>query len=699
VLLKKVFLAVAGVFAFSMPVLADHVQIDVPEVDIRAQKETFIDSFSADSGDTANLLSGYSSVDLYQAGGLSALPAIRGLNDDRIKITVDGASITSACGNHMNPPLTYIAPASVGEINVMAGITPVSMGGDSIAGTIEVNSDAPRFAADAEHLLVNGSASSFYRSNNNGVSANIGGSVASQNFSAGFSGGMDRAQSYEDGHGDKVRATMFDRRYQDAVFALKGDIQQLTLRLGHQDILYQGFPNQLMDMEGNQSDSVNARYEHRFDWGKLDARVFWQQVDHVMGFFSSEKPGMMPMITEGEDYGYSVKLDIPMSQAHLLKIGTDYHRQTLEDFWPPVPMSMMMGPNTFVNINNGKRDRFGLYSEVESKWSGAWSSLLGVRVDHVRTDAGDVQSYDPTSMMMAADNAAAAAFNQRDKSKDDTHFDLTATAKYEPGATQSIEFGVARKTRSPSLYERYTWGRGDMAMAMIGWFGDANGYVGDIDLKPEKAHTLSATFDWHDAGGQVWQLQLTPYYTYVQDYIGANRIGTSGMMMGSRPLLQFANRDAELYGAEMVWGTALWDSGTFGQGRLTGNIRYTRGQRVGNNEDLYHIMPLNARFAVEQTKGEWKNIVELELVHQKTQVDDTREEPETAGYGLMNLRSSYQWKHAKLDFAVTNLFDKVYEPPLGGVNYANWNAGGGMGTIGALPGMGRSINVGLTLNY
>jgi iron complex outermembrane receptor protein len=40
-----------------------------------------------------------------------------------------------------------------------------------------------------------------------------------------------------------------------------------------------------------------------------------------------------------------------------------------------------------------------------------------------------------------------------------------------------------------------------MASQMIGWFGDGNGYVGDIDLKPEVAHTVSATADWHGNRG------------------------------------------------------------------------------------------------------------------------------------------------------------------------------------------------------
>ena len=44
--------------------------------------------------------------------------------------------LISHCGNHMNPPLSYIDPSSVASVKVHAGITPVSIGGDSIAGTI-----------------------------------------------------------------------------------------------------------------------------------------------------------------------------------------------------------------------------------------------------------------------------------------------------------------------------------------------------------------------------------------------------------------------------------------------------------------------------------------------------------------------------------------------------------------------------------
>jgi iron complex outermembrane receptor protein len=173
----------------------------------------------------------------------------------------------------------------------------------------------------------------------------------------------------------------------------------------------------------------------------------------------------------------------------------------------------------------------------------------------------------------------------------------------------------------------------------------------------------------------------------------------SGMMMGSRPLLQFSNQDAKIYGLEATAKAALWNNSDFGQGLIKANMSYTRGERVSNGDNLYHIMPLNARIAVEQTKGAWNNAVEVELVSNKSRVDSVRLEPKTAGYGLLNLRSSYQFKHARLDLAANNLFDKYYQLPLGGVDYATWSAAGGMGALGALPGMGRSINVGLTVNY
>ncbi|GAB7564140.1 TonB-dependent receptor [Methylobacillus methanolivorans] len=675
----------------------DHAQ-HLPEVEVTAHahdSDSDLHKRMVNSADSTSLLQDYTGLYSYQAGGISALPNIRGMNDNRIRILVDGAELTAACANNMNAPLTYISPAAVANISVLAGITPVSMGGDSIAGTIAVDSAQPVYADNADAWLYQGSFSTVYRSNSNGLSTALSATAASDNLSLNFTSTMDRGQSYRDGNGDKVRATQFERHIQTLTIGAKGENEDFVLRLSHQEVPHQGFPNQYMDLVGNKADSINASYNRRFAWGDLDTRIYWQEVSHEMGFFSSEKTGSMPMKTHGKDMGYSVKATIPLSDAHTLRIGNDLHRNRLDDFWPAVPGdTMMMGPNTYVNINDGRRTRLGVFAEMESKWNSRWSSLFGARVDHVRTSTGEVQAYG--GMMGMADIAAASAFNAGSRSASDNHLDLTATGKYEFSETTSVEFGYARKTRSPNLYERYSWGAGQMARMMIGWFGDLNGYVGNPDLKPEKANTISGTVDWHDVDKKSWQLRVTPYYTYVQDYIGVERIGT--FSSGTRAYLRFDNQDAQFYGITADAAKQLWHDTAWGEGRVRASFAWTRGERT-NGDSLYQIMPLNARISLEQKKGAWSNGMDVQFVDSKTRVDDARFERETGGYTLVDLRSSYQWQKARLDFTVTNLFDRYYALPTGGLNYANWRAEGSVGQMGQVAGMGRSVNVGLTLDF
>ena len=71
------------------------------------------------SSDTAALLSG---VDSAQAGGVSGLPMIHGLGDDRIRIVVNGVPVAAACPMHMNPPLSYVDPSNVARIEILPSI-------------------------------------------------------------------------------------------------------------------------------------------------------------------------------------------------------------------------------------------------------------------------------------------------------------------------------------------------------------------------------------------------------------------------------------------------------------------------------------------------------------------------------------------------------------------------------------------------
>ncbi|MCA1859278.1 TonB-dependent receptor [Janthinobacterium sp. HSC-3S05] len=682
--------------AIAMPAVAQTRTEDVlPEMKVIV---TAIGDGYRPAADTALILSSTPGYSVAAGGGVSGLPVVNGFADDRIKIRIDGMELTSACANHMNAPLSYIDPQQVQRIRLIAGVTPVSAGGDSIAGTIEVQSNAPVFAQPGAGLLTQGSFAVSGRSVNNSVATSVNASAASDVLSIGYSGAYARGHSYEDGHGNKVLASMYESINQSIVLAAKRDGQQLTLRAGVQHIPYQGFPNQYMDMTDNHGQFANLAYKGEFGWGVLDARAYWQQTDHEMGFFSPERKGSMPMITHGRNTGYALMASLPTAAGEL-RLGQEWHGFRLDDYWPAVPGSMMMGPRTYLNINDGKRDRTVLFGELETRHDARWTSVLGLRGESVRMDAGDVQSYG-TNMMNMPDLMAAKAFNARSRSQRDTNIDASAQATFTPDLASSYEFALARKVRSPNLYERYSWGRGSMAMTMTNWFGDGNGYVGDIDLKPETAYTAAFTADWHGGGEEGWFLRVNPYYSKVDNYIDVDVLASFHpyMKMGANGnLLRFANHDARLYGANLAWQLPLASSARWGRFMATGNAAYTRGKR-SDGGDLYRKMPFNALLAVEHKLGAWSSRIETKIVARKDKVDARRFEPETGGYALVNLRSSVALnKMASLSAGVSNLFNRAYADPLGGVYLSGLKANGG--ALQALPAEGRSIDLGLQLTF
>jgi iron complex outermembrane receptor protein len=96
---------------------------------------------------------------------------VHGLADDRLRVQVDGMDLMAACPNHMNSPLSYIDASAVGQVKVYAGITPVSVGGDSLGGTVQVESAAPLFAAEPGSWVHQGELGGAYRSNGQAWSA------------------------------------------------------------------------------------------------------------------------------------------------------------------------------------------------------------------------------------------------------------------------------------------------------------------------------------------------------------------------------------------------------------------------------------------------------------------------------------------------------------------------------------------------
>ncbi|MBL8242936.1 MAG: TonB-dependent receptor [Rhodanobacteraceae bacterium] len=693
----------------------------------------------AATSDTAALLLDLPGVSAWGAGGVSSLPAIRGLADDRLRIQVDGTDLLASCPNHMNPPLSYVAPSQVSAVKVYAGITPVSVGGDSIGGSIVLETAAPRFAIEGADLVTGGELATNYRSNGDAFGVDAAFTLASEQFHLGYTGALAEGDNYRaggdfkpsvatgrEGHTlplDEVGSSAYRTRNHQLTAGWRSGAHLVDARIGLQDMPFQNFPNQRMDLTDNRAERFNLHYRGQLERLTLDARVWHEAVEHAMDFgadrrywygMASNVPGAsgegracspvsytcaagMPMRSDSRNNGGKLAAEFALGGEHLLRIGGELHAYRLDDYWPASGGGMW--PGVFVNINGGERDRSALYSEWEGSFGERWTHLVGLRFERVASDSGDVRGYDtdaapPGSYMMTA--AEAAAFNARSHDRSDDNLDLAALARYQPGETFDVEFGLARKTRSPNLYERYTWSSWSMAAAMNNTVGDGNGYVGNLDLVPEVAYTVSASFDWH-APDAAWRLRASPWITHVDDYIDARRVSNTANAFN---VLRYANQSARLHGLDVDAGFALGETAA-GRFDLDAIAGWTRGRNRDTDEDLYQIMPPNARLALRHTRGGWENALELVVVGRKDRVNAVRNEIATPGYGLVNLRLAYTVGQWRFDAGVENLLDRRYRLPQGG---AYLGQGATMMLNGvpygiAVPGPGRNWYAGVRVTF
>lgn len=711
-----------------------------------------LDARRAAASDSTALLDGQPGDDVNAAGGVSGLPSIRGLADDRLRIRVDGADITASCPNHMNPALSYVPPGDVASITVYPGITPVSQGGDSIGGSIVVERTQPTFAAAGEGTILSGEIGAYYRSNGDARGANVAASLATEHFSARYTGSTARADDYRAGDDfktydftgraghtlgrDVVGSSAYVSHNQSLGVAYAWGDQLVEAKFGWQQIPMQGFPNQRMDLTDNQQRSANLRYLGQFGWGRLEARAYRETLDHEMDFGADKRywygsgsggnnppdgAGVpcapigsacaigMPMDTESDTTALSLDADIALHGDDRLRAGLEHRAYRLDDWWPP--SGGMMAPGTFWNIRDGERDRSALYAEWEHHFDTRWTAELGARYERVRMDAGTAQGYNPASNMMGSYQMRdAALFNAADRTRSDGNWDASAIFRFAASERSDIAFGIGRKVRSPGLYEVYPWSTWSMAAVMNNFVGDGNGYIGNLDLRPERAVTVSATFDLH-AADRRWELQFTPYSTRIADYIDAVQWNPDTNAPRTTPVrnaftvLKYQNQSARMYGVDVSGKVRLGETGigTFG---LAGTLAWSDGENTRTGDGLHNRMPPNARLSLTHRIGGWDNALEVVGVGNKDSVSRVRNEVETSGYGLVNLRVAHAWARVRLDVGVDNLFDRYYDLPTGGAylgqgttmsmnppvpNYPQWGT--------AVPGPGRSVYAAVNVKF
>lgn len=675
----------------------------------------------AGTSDVARLLEGLPGVSLAGAGGVSSLPALNGLGGDRVRTQVDGMDLVAACPNHMNSPLSYLDPSQVGSVRVYAGIAPVSLGGDSLGGTIQVQAPEPEFAAPDQPWLSQGRLSGQWRGAGRERGAQLGASLAAEHWVLAYRAASTRRENYRAARdfkpetpgteggpplpGDEVGSSAYRARNQELSLALRHEQHLLLLKAGRQELGFEGFPNQRMDMTSNRSTQLSLRYSLRFEGGELLARLYQQKVAHKMDMGPDRyRYGYgMPMDTEATTRGGLLQATLALGEAARLRLGAESQSYVLYDWWPAVGGSM--GPNAFWNVDDGQRHKRGLFAELEAPLSERWSYQLGLRADRVTTDAGPVQGYD--NGLGAIWGHEAAAFNALPRRRSDGLLDAVALLWFQPEPGLLYEIGWARKNRAPSLYQRYPWSTQPMAALMNNFLGDGNGYIGRPDLRPERASTLSLAAQWQDASDPVWSLRAAAHHSEIHDYIDARRCDF-GQCGAANPglregfvLLQYENQRARIRGLDLQARWRFAESAAWGRLTAGAQLKQLQGRNTARGDGLYNLQPAQLTLSLEQQRGPWQLSAEWVGSAAKRRVSAVRNEMPTAGYALLHLRGAYELGAWRLDFGVENLFNRFHNPALGG---AYLGQGRSMTSAGIpwgtpVPGPGRSAYAALAYSF
>jgi iron complex outermembrane receptor protein len=615
------------------PIPGATVIVPSPELQIRAP-------------DSASLLEQVPGASVVRNGALTGIVQLRGLSGDRVNVSVGGRAITPACPMHMDPPLHYTTPSSLGSLTVVLGISPVSLGGDNIGGVVLAEPRAPRFAIN-QPILFAGELGSFFRSSNDSYGFNQGLTLANQNWSGSYSGSWETGEDLRF-PGGRVRDSGFDEFQEHegrlATQALGGVLEAYG---GVSRTRNAGTPSLPMDMLKDDSWHAGLRQNGEYEFGTVEGRIGFNHIAHMMNTFSLRPlaPGAAPLMVTATSDDLSGRLAVTLPRdRNTFRTGLDFQLSRLDALLENVALGAEQ--NT---INNGTRARVGGYLEWQANWNDQWTTLAGVRNDNVWSDADNVTKFLPPA------TADAAAFNARSHDITDVNVDAMVSVHFKANEHSDYQLAFARKTRSPSLLERYLYTPQPAASGQT----DGRTYVGDLDLDPEVSHQLAFTANWH---GEDWGFRATPFYNFLSDYIQGTPINR---FVNGQPVLQYQNVGrADLYGVD---GEAHYD---FAKGfTLRGQLSYVRGVNRDNDDNLYRIEPLHGTVSLEQHWSGWRSAIELVWATGQDDVSAFNAEPTSDGYAVVNLRAGFTFReHLNVDVALENLFDENYADHLAGIN-------------------------------
>lgn len=661
----------AGLAALLLPAIvgaqqpADGVETDVDEVVVIGRSvSTGLAQIQVDREmlvDTATVLKDIPGANVNANGPVTGIAQYRGMYGDRVSVVIDHLGIVSGGPNAMDAPLSYASPMITEELSVTRGIASVSLAPESIGGHMALRLARGEF--NISEPALSGFVGTRYSANGN-VSTSAGRlTLANDSHKVSLIAEVDDGDDVSTPVG-VVRPSRLHRERSDLSYAFSGNRGSVLLFAGRLDTDDTGTPALPMDIRFIKTDLAGAQGSLAFsDSLSLDARVAWNDVEHLMDNFGLRQAPMAPMhrqnLTTGTGGQLSLGADIAL-RSSTLRVGVDGttadHDATITN-----PNNAMFLVDNFVDVSRDVRSVF-----VEWQRDSEHGDFeVGLRAKRVEADAGDVDAAGMMGAMGINVALLAEAFNAADRNR--SWNSLDAVLQYQLGTDSGAEwrFEMGSKTRAPSYQEMYLW----LPLQATGGLADGRSYIGGLDLVEERSNEITIGFG-KDSGRVTVSPQV--FYRRVDGYIqgvpSSNMIANMvSQMMSGNPALQFSNVDAEIYGADIAWKVGLNDHWYF-----DGIASYVRGRRTDVSDNLYRLAPPNASVGLTWENDKLSATTEIVAYLKQDKVSAFNNEQATPGYGLINAALVwYPVDSLRLEARIDNMFDKAYQDHVAGINRAN----------------------------
>ena len=621
-------------------------------------------------------------------GALSGQLSYRGLFGERVLGRVNGQRFATGGPNAMDPPMHYAPSILVEALEIARGVAPVSQG-PSLAGAVNARLVETGFAS-GEAVEASGYLAGQYRSADD--SGAVGGRVglATRDWRIGVIASREEGDDYRFADSRIAGGTLFERNLYGVHAGAKVAGGELFAEYRRSETDPSGNPPFALDIVYFDTDFLQGGWRGELaPQVALEVKAGHVAVRHLMDNVTLRRPipaQQRSTFASADTFTADARLRFGTATRHIA-IGAD-----LEEADRFVRITDPTNANFHIDSQpDVEAQRIGGFVEARLGF-GALEAEAGLRVDRTTQNAGV-----PTlgTAVPMGPRGLANAFIASAREASDTTLDAVMRV-WVPGDEATPRLTLARKTRVPSVLERFAWLPTEASYGLA----DGNIYVGNQALKPEVAWIAEVGVDMESGG---FTFRPTAFYRRVDDYIqGTPFDATPGVidstvemvssMNGDATPLMFRNVDAELFGIDADFSAVLAE-----RVMLEGTASYVRGKRRDMADNLYRVPPLSARLAAMWHGQGWFAGAEVTAAAKQAKVSATNGETASGGYAMVNLFASLTLApDVVLDAGIENLFDRFYQPHLAGLN----RVGASDVPVGQrLPGAGRGVWVRTSLRF